>query len=376
MNNINEMRDMAQFLLMISVVPFAFLFFFYWHRERRHQRDHEDQRREEEQQYRKAQQKRDYQHDIESQSLLRGQEEKEERNRKMQEDLFQSMKAQQSSGPGSGGYIVLELPNDQIAAFNDLLKGFEDFAKIKGYEIRFSSDTTFPNKIAFKFTLGDEGVNVSTEKVREDLREYIQKVQSGAPLDDLPITLPEPEHDLLLTLMKNRINFLQHNYNLKKNTIEFYEKIIDKFLANPMGILPAPNVTVQTGGNMDSRKYNSIDSSHVIQGDNNRLIDSSIKINGSYNERKNQIDKLSELIDLLKSETKTSTDDRDNAILNLEKVKDEMTDEENPDESRVKKWLGKVLSCFKNLELAKATIDKAKELYDSFGLSDLLSDIF
>ena len=157
------------------------------------------------------------------------------RDRKLQEEqLRQSMefKEQESSGPGSGGYIILDLPQDHIPAFNDLLKGFEDFAKIKGYEIRFSSDTTFPNKIAFKFTLGDEGINVSTQRVKEDLQEYIQKVQSGETLVELPIILPETEHNLLLTLMKNRINFLQHNYNLKKNAVEFYEKLIHEFRLN------------------------------------------------------------------------------------------------------------------------------------------------
>lgn len=296
------------------------------------------------------------------------------RDRQLQEEqLRQSMefKEQESSGPGSGGYIVLDLPQDHIPVFNDLLKGFEEFAKIKGYEIRFSSDTTFSNKIAFKFTLGDEGINVSTQKVKKDLQEYIQKVQSGDPLDDLPVILPETEHNLLLTLMKNRINFLQHNYNLKKNAVEFYEKLINKFVTQPAGILPAPTVMVQTGGSMDSRSYKSIDSSHVIQGDDNKLIDSSIKIESSFNKRKNQIDKLSELIELLKSESKTPKEDHDKAIINLEKIKDEMTDEEKPDAGLVKKWLNKAQSCFKNLELAKNTINKAKELYDSFGLPDL-----
>lgn len=132
------------------------------------------------------------------------------RNRKLQkEQLRQTMKfrEQESSGSGSGGFIILNLPQDQISVFHDLLKGFEDYAKVKGYEIRFSADTTYNNKIAFKFTLGDEGINVSTQKVKKDLQEYIHKIQSGDTLNDLPVILPEAEHNLLLTLMKNRINF-------------------------------------------------------------------------------------------------------------------------------------------------------------------------
>ena len=263
------------------------------------------------------------------------------------------------------------MPQDHVPVFNDLLKGFEDYAKIKGYEIRFSSDTTFPNKIAFKFTLGDEGINVSTQKVKNDIQEYIRKVKTGESLDDLPVVLPENEHYLLLTLMKNRINFLQHNYNLKKNAVEFYEQIINKFVAHPAGVLPAPTVMVQTtGGNMDSRSYKSIDSSHVIQGDDNKLNDNRIKIESSFNNRKNQINQLSEFVELLKNESQDSREDRDKAVLNLEKIKDEISEEEKPDAGLVKKWFAKAQGYLKNIELAKSTVEKAKELYDSFGIPD------
>lgn len=232
---------------------------------------------------RQENQEREHQRELLGLQKEQAEKQREEnyRSRKLQEEQlrqFMEFKEQESSGPGSGGYIVLDLPQDHIPVFNDLLKGFEDFARLKGYGIRFSSDTTFPNKIAFKFTFGDEGVNVSTQKVKMDLQEYIQKVQVGEPLDDLPVVLPESEHHLLLTLMKNRINFLQHNYNLKKNAVEFYEQLINKFVAHPAGILPAPTVLVQTGGSMDTRSYKSIGSSHVIQGDDNKLIDTSINI--------------------------------------------------------------------------------------------------
>jgi hypothetical protein len=335
-----------------------------------------DRRNQEKMQMEVAYQQREHQKELLELQKRQAEMEMEEkyRNRKLQEEqIRQSMEFQEreSAGPGSGGYIIVDLPQDHIPVFNDLLKGFEDYAKIKGYEIRFSSDTTFPNKIAFKFTLGDEGISVSTQTVKKDIQEYIRKVQMGEPLDDLPVILPQNEHHLLITLMKNRINFLQHNYNLKKNAVEFYEQLINKFVAHPAGVLPAPTVLVQTGGNMDSRSYKSIDSSHVIQGDDNTLTDSSIKIGSSFNDRKDQINQLSELIQLLKDEPNGSKDDRDKAILNFEKVKDEISEEEKPDAGRIKKWFSKAQGCLKNIELAKSTIEKAKQLYDSFGIPDL-----
>ena len=77
------------------------------------------------------------------------------------------------------------------------------------------------------------------------------------------------------------------------------------------------------------------------------------------------------MIELLKNESEASKEDRDKSILNFEKVKDEITEEEKPDTGRIKKWLGKAQSCLKNIELAKNTIVKAKELYDSFGIPDI-----
>jgi hypothetical protein len=44
-----------------------------------------------------------------------------------------------SSGLGSGGYIVVDMPENEGPLFHDLLKGFEEFAKLKGYNIAFST---------------------------------------------------------------------------------------------------------------------------------------------------------------------------------------------------------------------------------------------
>lgn len=96
---------------------------------------------------------------------------------------------------------------------------------------------------------------------------------------------------------------------------------------------------VQTGGTMDSRSYRSIDSSHVIQGESNKLVDTRINIESSFNRRKNQIDQLAELIDLLKNESESKKEEREQVILNLEKIRDELGDEEQPDEGEDKEMV-------------------------------------
>src|SRR5260370_39373144 len=79
----------------------------------------------------------------------------------------------QNSGAGSGGYIVIELPEKERPMFHDLLKGFEDYAKLKGYHIAFSIDSSHDRRIAFKFTVKNDGFVVGQERVRKDFKEYI-----------------------------------------------------------------------------------------------------------------------------------------------------------------------------------------------------------
>ena len=107
--------------------------------------------------------------------------------------------------------------------FHDFLKGFEDFAALKGYRVTVSIDSSNSQEFGFKFTIMESGITVSTDTVREDFNNYMQKIESGDALDDLPIVASPEDHDLILTKLKNRINFLQHSYNLSQNTIEYYD---------------------------------------------------------------------------------------------------------------------------------------------------------
>jgi hypothetical protein len=146
------------------------------------------------------------------------------------------------AGLSAGGYIIFDMPDAKKGIFHDLLKGFEDYAKLRGYEIIFSIDNSFANKIAFKFTLDSSGIVVSTKQVRQDLKEYIEKVKRGDSLDDLPVILPAEEHNLLLVAMKNRINFLQHTYTLQKNTIDFYNNLLKQLPSNRIWCCACPEL--------------------------------------------------------------------------------------------------------------------------------------
>jgi len=66
----------------------------------------------------------------------------------------------EKAGASSGGFIVVDIAESQRGMFQDLLKGFEEYAKLKGYGVAFSVDNTFVGKVAFKFTLTDPDVVV------------------------------------------------------------------------------------------------------------------------------------------------------------------------------------------------------------------------
>ena len=278
-----------------------------------------------------------------------------------------------SFGSGSGGYIFLDMSDTKRSIFCDLLKGFEEYSKLKGYVVTFSFDSSFNGKIAFKFTVIESGVNVSTETVRKDLKEYIEKLQSNTILEGMPIVLSEKEHDAVFGLLKDRIEFIKQHYDFTQKT-QFYENLLSKISSQPLGVLPSANFYLQTGGKMDSRNYEAVNSSNIAQGDGNKLIDSSIYIGESFNDKKEQIEKLSQLINSLKTNEDLS-DEKDKALNKLEKVKDELTDENNPDKAVIKKWLVKSKEYLSNIKKSKDLFEQVKELYESFNLSSLLTNL-
>jgi hypothetical protein len=271
---------------------------------------------------------------------------------------------------GSGGYIVLDLPDDQKAMFQDVLKGFEEFARLKGYSISFSVDGSVTDKIAFKFTILDQGVTVSTRKVQDDLQEYLARVQRGDDLDDMEVVIPDPQHAALILALKARISYLKQTYGWQKTGIEFYERILKTADGRGSGILPAQTFYLQApGGTMtaDSKSYTAINSERIVQGEANE-VDQSVHIAESFNEKKQQVDNLEQLIAALTTAHPTPTDASKKAIINLEKVKDEISNEAKPSGSSVKKWLESAKDAIKALALGKDALDLAKKTFDGFQL--------
>ena len=149
-----------------------------------------------------------------------------------------------NSGAGSGGYIVVEMAEKERPLFHDLLKGFEDYAKLKGYDIAFSIDSSFDGRIAFKFTVKNNGLVVGPERVRQDFKDYVEQVRNKdiESFERMPVVTNAEEHGLLVALLKNRVTFLQESYNLSRNAVRRYESLIANVRSFPA--LPGPSVVL------------------------------------------------------------------------------------------------------------------------------------
>ncbi len=272
-------------------------------------------------------------------------------------------KVRNEAGGGSGGYIVLDLPDEQRGLFHDLLKGFEEYAQLKGYSVSFSVDTTFHDRIAFKFTLTDSNVVVGTDRIRNDLKEYLSKVLEGGELEDLPQIISIEEHEVLVATLKNRISFLQHSYNLAKNSAEFYEALVKR--VNTQTFLPSPHVVVQTGGEYRASNYSALNSPQAVLGNKND-VESTLHIAVTYHERKQQIAAIDDVLSRLKNES--NEHDCYQAIRNLENAKEELEQEERPEPNRLRRWLEAAKQTMQAGSFAHETVQAAKELFRTFNV--------
>ncbi len=241
---------------------------------------------------------------------------------------------------------------------------------MKGYEIAFSIDSSFDNRIAFKFTIKNDGVVIGAELVRKDFREYVKQVRDGNldELDNMPIITSIDEHNLLVALLKNRISFLRHSYELSQNAVQFYLSILNNLRSFP--VLPAPSsIIVQTGGNMDSRNYKATNSSRLIQGESNSYSDSSvnIEIGRSFNEKQTRIAQLDDVLRRLESlEDKNEASVK--ATKELSKVKEELTEYEEPNASAIQQWMQRAKQLLATAALGAEITDAAHKLFQLFGI--------
>lgn len=265
-----------------------------------------------------------------------------------------------------GGYITLEMPENRKSLFHDLLKGFEDYAALKGYKVNVSIDSSLADKMSFKIVVNDFGVVGNRDSVKKDLNEFISKIQKGESLDDLEGVIGDLEHSGLLMALKNRISMLQSQYEVQSNINDYYKSFFSQLPSQ--SVSHAQPIHIYNGNHeMDQRKYVANNSANVMQGDNhsNLVEGNNINIGSTFTEKNERVQGLDELIGLLKA---NSLEEKDKALRHLENAKEELTEEESPDEDNVGKWLNKASGILKYADKGSELFTKAQDVMKGFGL--------
>jgi hypothetical protein len=98
------------------------------------------------------------------------------------------------------------------------------------------------------------------------------------------------------------------------------------------------------------------------------IIGKDIKISDSLNGKKESADKIEELIKLIRQEPNISDEQRQSLITNFDKVKEEVL-EEQPDKSKIFKWLSNTKGILENLVLTHHVTEAAHWVYDNLNFA-------
>ena len=102
-----------------------------------------------------------------------------------------------------GGRISFNMQYSGKPFLQDLLKGFEEYAKIHGYRFGFLIDSSRPDGVTFKFTLDPSGQNDRTSHFRQDFVDYLNMVEKRDSFDHLPVIPWDPAGLLAGISIKN-----------------------------------------------------------------------------------------------------------------------------------------------------------------------------
>ena len=277
-----------------------------------------------------------------------------------------------------GGYVFVEVPDDYKSLFHDTIKGFEEFARLKGYRVSIAIDTTPPGKVGFKFTILDRGVTVSTSTVRSDVDEYIAQFTKYETFDRLPIVIDPVEHERLKAALTTRFTMIKSNAEMHKATADFYRQLVQdmaQLKVGGVGYLPAPSTVIHTqlglpGAHVTSDSYSADYSPGAAVGKRNatQLEATRITIGSAGEHRDRQLGSLTELIELL---SRSQLAGKDDAVRHLANVREEITAEEPPDPGLVEKFLDKAKSALVLADKGSDIWKKANEVLGLFGCGNL-----
>ena len=284
---------------------------------------------------------------------------------------------QQKTGLGSGGFLMINCSNDKKCLFHDLLKGFEEYSQLKGYSVILSIDNTIDHKVAFKYTFTDFGFIIPIQKIKKDFFKYLADIQKDSAFSDIPEIISSDRYTLIMNALKSRIGFLEHNYKLKEMTIRYYNNLLKKFYFFSFGIIQSRSIYSKTDENLnssDSELTDSLDSEESNENESSvKSMDKTNKSVHSSNAKKEKIDGISKLIDLLKNDVKVDEQDKYKIIMGLEVIKTDLLENRKTKKSKIEKWFAETREFLGDIEINDLSIKKAQDIYNTLVMNQTSS---
>jgi hypothetical protein len=274
----------------------------------------------------------------------------------------------------SGGFAFFAVADEHKALFADAMNGFADFAKLKGYSVELSFDTSLPGKVGIRFTILDLGVTVSTATVRKDVDEYIDRLRTADDLSEMPMAANPVEHVRLQSALQARFSYLRTQVEMFAVQIEFYKRLMEEWkkgrdrgigYASPVQI----HLTNEGWRNMRD-SYNAENSQNVAQGREAKAITrgSTVLLGSTLTEKNKQVGSLKGLEAAI-LEAKLPDGTKQAAVRHVQNAIEEMEDNTNPNPDDGSKWLGRANSALKSAGAAAGLLEKLHEALGMFGLT-------
>ncbi len=112
------------------------------------------------------------------------------------------------------GHLILDVTITHKLLFDNLLKGFHEFAKHKGYDISFKMEDTVPTQLEFSFHLLVDTdyfniEDITPAVIKKDLSEYLDEVcNDSSPLPEVvsfvPSTLTRENRETLISIIAEK----------------------------------------------------------------------------------------------------------------------------------------------------------------------------
>lgn len=281
-----------------------------------------------------------------------------------------------SEQPTPGGYEFITIDDEFKPVFLDVMNGFADYAKMKGYEVEISIDNSHSGKVGLRVAILDRGVTVSTNTVRNDVQDYIRRFQNNADFSDMPMAQNSAEHSYLVNALSARFSHMKTQIELHQITEKHLKFLLEEVRNNKfssIGYQPVNNhihfITSQEANNLRDN-YTANNSQNVAQGKgaSATTIGSTIQIGNTYRERAERIEALKNfIIDTEAANIPVAT--KSDVVRYLTNAREEMENEERPDADAVGKALEKANNALSALDSGAGLIEKLAPVLALFGLS-------